>query len=278
MDAARPGRNYLCSQTHKIINRPADARFISRNRRCGNNDRISGMDLHLPVASVRHTGQSCHRFALAPRREDADSVIAIMIELLRFNKCAFRSLKVTHFKRDTHHIDHGTAEDTNFSFIFNSRINRHLYAGHIGRECGKNDTSPDFVESISKRLGNHCFRQSISRILGIRGIGAEDKHTVAAKLGELMHIRLFSVHRGMIKFKITCMHHSSYRRTDINTAGIRNGMTYMEETEPERTASEFIACLYYIQIVLSDFLFLQLAFNQAAGQPRRIDRSGNITQ
>ena len=55
-------------------------------------------------------------------------------------------------------------------------------------------------------------------------------------------------------------------------------MTYMEETEPERTASEFIACFYYIQIVLSDFLFLQLAFNQAAGQPRRIDRSGNITQ
>ena len=45
------------------------------------------------------------------------------------------------------------------------------------------------------------------------------KHTVAAKLGELVHIRLFSVHRGMIKFKITCMHHSSYRRTDINAAG-----------------------------------------------------------
>ena len=55
-------------------------------------------------------------------------------------------------------------------------------------------------------------------------------------------------------------------------------MTYMEETEPERTAPEFIACLYYIQTVLADFLFLQLAFNQAAGQPRRIDRSGNITQ
>ena len=74
------------------------------------------------------------------------------------------------------------------------------------------------------------------------------------------------------------MHHCSYRRPDINTAGIRNGMTYMEKTEPERPAPEFIACLYYIQTVLADFLFLQLAFNQAAGQPRRIDRSGNITQ
>ena len=74
------------------------------------------------------------------------------------------------------------------------------------------------------------------------------------------------------------MHHGSYRGPDINTAGIRNGMTYMEKAEPERPAPEFIACLYYIQTVLADFLFLKLSFNQAAGQPRRIDRSRNITQ
>ena len=82
MDAARPGRNYLCSQTHKIINRPADARFISRNRRCGNNDRIPGMNLHLPVASVRHTGQTRHRFALASRRDDDGLLIRVTLQLL----------------------------------------------------------------------------------------------------------------------------------------------------------------------------------------------------
>lgn len=52
-----------------------------------------------------------------------------------------------------------------------------------------------------------------------------------AQFSQLVHIGLFAVHRGMVEFEIAGVDDGADGGTQINTAGIRNGMADMEESE-----------------------------------------------
>lgn len=75
----------------------------------------------------------------------------------------------------------------------------------------------------------------------------------------------------MVEFEVARVDDGADRGPEVDAAGIRNGMADVEESEFERTGFEFVPGLHDVQISVIDFRFLELAFDEAAGEACRID-------
>ena len=144
--------NHMRSQFHECINSSAYADFIARNRRCGNDNRIPGMNLYLTVASGRHTGQACHRFALTPCSENHQAVIAVPGKLFRVNKQRIRHLEISQFSGNLNNVDHGASKYTDFPVKCHGGIHSHLNTGNIGCKGCQNNTASGFGYLLMQRV------------------------------------------------------------------------------------------------------------------------------
>lgn len=152
----------VCAETHEVVDGAAYAVFVARDRGCRDDDGVAGMNLYLTVAAVCHAGEACHRFALASCGEDADAVVSVAVKFFRFNECAFRRFEVAHFTGDAYDIDHGTAEDADFSLECQSGIDCHLDTGYVGCECGKDNAALGVGVGAHERLGDDGFGRGVA--------------------------------------------------------------------------------------------------------------------
>ena len=195
VDACVVAGDDVCAETHEVVDGAAYAVFVARDRGCRDDDGVAGMNLYLTVAAVCHAGEACHRFALASCGEDADAVVSVAVKFFRFNECAFRRFEVAHFTGDAYDIDHGTAEDADFSLECQSGIDCHLDTGYVGCECGKDNAALGVGVGAHERLGDDGFGRGVARVLCIGGVSAEGKYASVAELSQFVHVGLFSIDR-----------------------------------------------------------------------------------
>ena len=270
--------NDVRAETHQFINRAADARLVSGNRRGRNNHRIARVNGNLAMAPARHARETGHRFALAARRQNAELVFAVAIHLVRLDQRPFRHLEIAELAGNRDDIHHGAAENAHFPVMRDGGIDGHLHAGHIRRECRQNDAPLHAGKRTHQSVGHDRFRRRVAGTLRIRGVRAERQHPAMPDFREFMHIHELPVDRRVIEFEIARVDDRAKRRAEINPARIRNRMADMEETDFENTEDVFFPRFNHIERRLLDARFFEFPFDEPASQPRRVHRRRHLAQ
>ena len=241
-----PSGNDRSSQLHQVINGPAHTGFIARNWRCRNDDRITGHNADAAVIIGGHAGQTGHRFALAACRQDQHLVRRIAVQFIRFDKHAVRYFQVAQFDGNLHVIDHAAPKDGNFTLKQNGCIDSLLDTGNIGRKCRQDNPAFCFTKGLAERHADRRFRFGIPGPFGIGAVRHEKKYTAPAQVGKFVDIHRQSVYRCQIHLKIPGMDDGAYRRPEVESARIGNGMIRMNEPHLHTADLHFISMMHFI--------------------------------
>ena len=132
MDAITLFINHIRTQLVQMVNGPRNQLFVTGNRSCRNNHRITGHNVHFLVVIHSHAGQGTHGLALATGGNNHYLIRSIIARLVNINNLALRSLQIAQLLGDAHYIHHAAANNCHLAVIFHSRINNLLNTMHIG--------------------------------------------------------------------------------------------------------------------------------------------------
>ena len=241
-----PAGNDVSAELHEIVDSPAYACFITRNRCCGNDDRIARHNAHAAVIVRSHAGQAGHRFTLAARRQDQYLIGRIAVQFIRFNEDAFRHFQIAQFNGDLDIVDHTAAQDSDFALKQDGRIDGLLNTGDIRRKGCQNNAALGVSKGLAEGRADGRFRFRVARPFGVGTIGHEQQYAAPSEIGKLMQIHGHAVYWCQIHLEVACMDNRSYRCTEIQGAGIGNGMVRMNEPYLNTADLHFVAMMYFI--------------------------------
>ncbi len=246
VDAGGGAGDDVGAEAHEAVDGAAYAGLVSGDRGGGDDDGVAGVDLHLAVAAVGHAGEAGHGFALASCGEDEEAVVTVAVQFVGLDECAFRCFQIAQFLCNVYYIDHGTAEDADFSFLSDCCVDGHLDAGDVGCEGGEDDAALGVLVGAHEGFGHDGFRWGVARVLGVGGVGEECEDSFVTELSEFVHVGEFAVYRGVVEFEVAGVDDGAHGCAHVDAAGVGDGVAHVEEAEFEESGLEFVAGFHYV--------------------------------
>lgn len=259
------------AKTGQLIDDAVDGSRVSGNDGRGEDDRVAGKDMDVPVVPSCDAGKDRHRLALRSGAEDADLVGGKVLEILGIRQGLIGDFDIAIFPCRLDIGLHGTSEDDDLPLEADRRLDDLLDTGDIGREGGDDKTAGGLGEDIGNALDDRPLGRGVSLLFRIGGIGHEKIDPLIAEAGELGEIEV-GIDRGQVDLEIARLDDRPLRGRDEQAEGIRDRMGDVIEFDLEVAGLDdgVLVVLEKLRIG-ADARFLQLVPDERTGDLRRID-------
>ena len=160
------------------------------------------------------------------------------------------------------------------------RIDHLLDTVNIGSECRDDDALFRFSENLFQFAADVRLRTCMS---GPLRVGAESdsssKHTASTDFGHPVQVGKLTVNRRMIKLKVASVDDDTFGCMNANSHRIGNAVIRPEKGGFQLAEFDFRIRGDQDPLRIAEHIgFLQLAFHQAQGKPRSVDRNVEMLQ
>lgn len=118
--------NHVRAAAIQLIDDPGNHDFVARNRRRGNDHRVTLANLQFAVFAVGHAGQAAHRLALAARRQHHNFAVRIAVQIANVDEHVLWNFQFADLHRQLGHVDHAPTDKADFPPKFDAVIHHLL--------------------------------------------------------------------------------------------------------------------------------------------------------
>ena len=255
----------------QLVNDFRDILFVAGDGRGGNDNPVSGHDIHLLMGGKSHPIQGGHIFSLRAGGNDDNFVLGQALDGRQIHNGARLHLQIAQLLGNLEHILHAPPGYGHLPAIALGCGKHCLNPMHIGSKGRHNNAAVTVAELPVQALRHHIFAGGIALALHIGGIGQQRQHALLAKLskpGKIHH----PVLRSGINLEIAGKHHGSHRGFDGESHRVGNGMVHMDELHGEAASLDHIAGLVGYQLDrVGQMMLFQLQLDQPIGHGGAMD-------
>ena len=151
------------------------------------------------------------------------------------------NIQVSAFLGNFCNIDHAAAHNYNLTVEHNRRINSLLDTGYVGCECCQNNAA--FASPTACLIAGPT-ELSEPVVPGFSTFVESDNSAntpFVTELSKFVHIHQTAINWGLVNFKVPCMKNRPDWCIKVYSAGVRNGVICLDETNSHLTNLNFIA-------------------------------------
>ena len=245
--------------------------FVAWDGGGGNDDPVSGGDVHLLMGAEGHAVQRRHVLALGPGGDDDDFVLGQALDGADVHNGALLDGEVPQLLGYLQHIFHAPSGDGHLAPIALGGGNDGLDAVHIGGKGGDDDPLVAVFELPVQAVGHQVLTGGVALALHIGGIGQQRQHALVAQFsqpGQVHH----AVLSGGVDLKIAGEHHRTYGGADGEGHSVGDGVVHMDELHSEAPGLDHIAGLVGDELdLVGQLVLLQLQLDEAVGHGGAMD-------
>ena len=252
-DVERPGPliDHLGPFAVELVDDVVDGVFVAGDGGGGEDDPVSGLDVHLLVGGEGDPGEGGHGLALAAGGDDAHLVLGQALDVVDVHQSALRDAHIAQLSGDLQGVLHAPAGDGHLPAVLGGHGDDLLDAVHIGGKGGDDDALVTAPEEGVKGGAHAPLALGVPRPLHVGGVAQQGQDPLLAHDGGL----------------------------DGEGHGVGNGVVDVDELHRELARLHHLAGLAGNELgLVQEPVLLQLQLYQAGGHTGGVDGGVDAAQ
>ncbi|MPM18809.1 hypothetical protein SDC9_65225 [bioreactor metagenome] len=225
----------------ELVDDVAHGVFVPGYGRGGDDDPVSGQNIHLAVGGKCHPGKGGHGLALASRSDDADFVLGQGLDLIEVHQDPLGYHHIPQLGGDLDCVFHAAPGNRNLAAIAGGHVDYLLDPVHVGGEGGDDDPLLAAAEQDVEAGADAALALGVAFALHIGGVAQQGKDPFLPQLSQAGQVHHSALDRGGIDFKVAGMHADTHRAADGKTHRVRDGMVGVDKLDAEFPRSDSLS-------------------------------------
>ena len=265
---------HVCALCGQFVDDVRNGFFISRDRVGAEDHGVSRQNRDFFVQVCCHTGQCCHRLALASGGDQHKLLSGVVFHLLHVDQGVLRDIDVAQLLRDGDDVDHAAAFDHDLTAVFIRRVDDLLHTVDVRCKGCDDDTGIVMLgKQAVDRLSYGTLGHGKAGALCVGTVAHQRQDTLLSDFGESLQVDDIAKDRCVIDFEVSGVDDNARRGVDGQCCCICNTVVCFNKLNTECAQIDGLS-------VFDDFPFcgaeqivlLQFVFDQANRQFGGVDR------
>ena len=223
----------LGAESIERVDHPADRALVAGDHARRDDHEVAPLDPHVLVLVGGHQRQRRVRLALASRRKNHLTLGGKLAEILELHQDVLGHTEVAHVGGDRHISLHAHPQQRDSPARASGEREHLLDAMDVRGEGGDDDPPGGGVEARAERLAHVHLRARVTGPVHVRGVRAEDHHTLLAQLGEAPIVRRLAVQWARVELEVTRVDDGADGRVDRQTDAIHDRVRHADRLDAE---------------------------------------------